>query len=179
MVVGDKLRELRTGNGMTLRALAAETGLSATLLSQIERGVTEPSLKSLRLLATVFGQSVSALFEGSGSTEVHVSRAGERSRITSPKGQVQYERIAPSNGQLEVLRGVLQPGEVSSEELWAHPSIECAYVTTGELTVEVGAAVYRIPAGDAITLDSNRPHRYLNRGQHTVEFLLSVTPPTP
>ncbi|MER2206746.1 MAG: helix-turn-helix transcriptional regulator, partial [Rhodococcus sp. (in: high G+C Gram-positive bacteria)] len=62
-MIGGKLRELRTEHGMTLRGLAAETGLSPTLLSQVERGVTEPSLKTLRALAPVFGQSISALFE--------------------------------------------------------------------------------------------------------------------
>jgi transcriptional regulator with XRE-family HTH domain len=178
-MVGTRLRELRDGRGLTLRELSAETGLSATLLSQIERGVTEPSLKSLRMLANVFGESVAKLFDDDTSLTVHVSKAGERSRIMSPKGQVQYERMGPSNGQLEVLRGVLRQGEASSEEQWGHPSVECAYVMRGTLTVSVGRTTYTVAEGDAITIDSRQPHRYANETSDTVEYILAVTPPTP
>ncbi|MDT7695129.1 MAG: hypothetical protein QOI75_4496, partial [Pseudonocardiales bacterium] len=52
-MIGDQLRLLRSRRGLSLRALAAEAGVSATLLSQIERGVTEPSLATLRRLAGV------------------------------------------------------------------------------------------------------------------------------
>lgn len=178
-MLGTRLRELRDGRNLTLRELAAETGLSATLLSQIERGVTEPSLKSLRLLATVFGESVATLFDDEGPLSVHVSKAGERSRIISPKGHVQYERMGPSNGQLEVLRGVLEAGETSSDEQWSHPSVECAYVVRGTLTVKVGRGIYTVATGDTITLDSRQPHSYSNETSETVEYILAVTPPTP
>lgn len=178
-MVGNKLKELRSSRGMSLRSLAAETGLSPTMLSQIERGTTEPSLRSLRLLANVFGQAISALFEDDAVPAVHVSRAGERSRITSPRGHIQYERLAPGNGQLEVLRGLLAPGETSSDEPWSHAALECAYVIHGTLTAIVGGTSHEVKAGDAITLDSRQPHRYCNNGTEFVEFILSVNPPTP
>lgn len=164
---------------MSLRALAEETGLSATLISQIERGVTEPSLKTLRSLARYFGSSVATLFDEKDAPRVHVSRPDRRSRLSSPKGHIQYERLTPGNGQLEVLRGVLGPGENSSDETWSHDAVECVYVLTGVLTVEVGGTGHDVPAGIAITLDSNQPHRYVNHSAQRVEFILSVTPPTP
>lgn len=178
-MIGDRLRALRVHHDLSLRQLAAETGLSATLLSQVERGVTEPSLKTLRALAPVFGQSVATLFDDQTPVLVHVSRPGERSRIMSPEGQLQYERLTPGNGQLEMLRGVLSPGQASSETAWAHPAIECVYVTDGDLTVEVGDRVVTVAPGESVTLDSNQPHRYMNQTDGQVEFLLAVTPPTP
>lgn len=178
-MIGSKMRDLRTSRGLSLRQLGEQTGLSPTLLSQIERGVTEPSLKSLRLLAGAFDQEVSDLFADDVPLIVHVSRPGERSRITSPKGYIQYERMAAPNGQLEVLRGVLGPGEVSSDEPWAHAAIECVYVLSGLLITEVGGVAHPVAAGEAISFDSSQPHRYLNTSDDTVEFTLSVTPPTP
>ncbi|HQR25526.1 MAG TPA: cupin domain-containing protein [Nocardioides sp.] len=178
-MIGPRLRELRTAEGLSLRALAEQTGLSPTLLSQVERGVVEPSLKTLRSLSAHFGTSVATLFEETSPAPVHVSRPGSRSRISSPPGQIQYERLTPGNGQLEVLHGTLEPGESSSEACWAHDAIECAYVLTGILTVEVGEDTHEVPADAAVSFDSNRPHRYLNRGDQTVRFILSVTPPTP
>ena len=173
------MKALRSARGMSLRSLSGETGLSPTMLSQIERGVTEPSLRSLRLLAGVFGQSISTLFEEESFPVVHVSHEGERSRISSPKGHIQYERLAPGNGQLEFLKGLLGPGETSSDEPWSHEALECAYVLQGTLTVVVGDGAHVLAAGDAITVDSRQPHQYINNGTHPVEFILAVNPPTP
>lgn len=178
-MIGRRLRELRAERQLSLRALAESTGLSATLLSQIERGKAEPSLKSLRLLASVLGQSVSDLFDESGPIAATVSRAGERSRITSPRGYIQYERLAASNGQLEVLRGLLGPGEVSSDAPWAHPSVECVVVLAGALTVHIAEQSLQVSAGESVTFDSRQPHRYQNASDGEVEFLVSVAPPTP
>lgn len=164
---------------MSLRDLEEHTGLSASLLSQIERGVTEPSLKSLRLLAGVFGQSVAELFSDDRAADIHLSRPGERSRIVSPQGKVEYERVSSSNGRLEVLHAVLEPGQSSSEEPWSHVAVECAYVLNGELTVDVAGVTYLVGRGEALTIDSRQPHRYVNAGPRPVAYLLSVTPPTP
>jgi transcriptional regulator with XRE-family HTH domain len=178
-MIGDQLRELRVKRALSLRALAAEAGVSATLLSQVERGITEPSLATLRRLAGVFGESVASLFDDRAAPAVWVSRPGERSTLRGPKGQVAYERLTPGNGQLEVLRGVLEPGEATSVEPWGHPSLECAFVIAGVLTAEVDGVPRLVQTGEAITFDSRQPHRYLNASAERVEFLLSVNPPSP
>lgn len=178
-VMGARLRELRAGRNLSLRALAAESGLSATMLSQLEREVTEPSLRTLRKLAEVFGQSISMLFDDPTAPSVWLSREGDRSTIRTPRGHIQYERLTPGNGQLEVLRGILAPGENSSDDPWSHDALECAFVVAGTLTVMVGDAAHHAKAGSAITLDSRQPHRYCNNTSSTVEFILAVNPPTP
>jgi transcriptional regulator with XRE-family HTH domain len=178
-MIGHQLRELRTRRGLSLRTLATRAGVSATLLSQIERGITEPSLSTLRRLADVFGESVASLFDDDKAPAVWVSRPGERSSLMGPHGRVRYERLTPGNGQLEVLRGVLVPGEASCDELWAHASVECAVVLTGSLTAEIGKQTYPVEAGESITFDSSQPHRYRNASDADVEFLISVTPPNP
>lgn len=179
-MIGPRLHELRTARNLSLRDLGSATGLSATLLSQIERGVTEPSLKSLRLLADYFGQSISALFQDDPSVEAaQVTHPGERHTITGPDGGIRYQRVTHGNGRLEVLHGTLRPGESSGEEPRSHDAVECAYVLAGELTVEVDAELFTLTAGQAVTLNSLKPHRYSNEGAELTEFILSVTPPTP
>lgn len=178
-MISQQLRMLRTQRGLSLRALAAETGVSATLLSQIERDVTEPSLATLRRLAGFFGESVSALFDDQHSPPVWVSRPGNRSTITGPRARLRYERLTPSNGQMEVLRGVLAPGETTADEMWAHPSLECTVVVEGTLTVDLGSDSHVVAAGEAITFDARQPHRYRNASDTAVEFHVSVTPPNP
>ncbi|MFK0099557.1 helix-turn-helix domain-containing protein [Streptomyces sp. NPDC091040] len=178
-MISQQLRMLRTQRGMSLRSLAAETGVSATLLSQIERDVTEPSLATLRRLAEFFGEPVSSLFDDQHSPPVWVSRPGARSTITGPRGKLRYERLTPSNGQMEVLRGILGPGETTADELWAHSSLECAVVVKGTLTVDLGTDSHLVGAGEAITFDARQAHRYRNDSDSPVEFLVSVTPPNP
>ncbi|WP_206789697.1 helix-turn-helix domain-containing protein [Amycolatopsis sp. MtRt-6] len=176
--LGSQLKTLRTRHGMSLRDLAARSGVSATMLSQVERGVTEPSLSTLRRLAEVFGESVASLFDSSPPA-VWISRPGTRSTLAGPRGLVRYERLTPGNGQLEVLRAVLPPGTATSEEPWAHASTECAYVVAGTLTVQIGDATHEVLAGESITFDSNRPHLYRNSTGSPVEYLVSITPPSP
>lgn len=177
--MGDQLRALRTEAGLSLRDLAAQTGLSATLLSQVERGVREPSLKTLRALSTVFGPSTASLFHGQTPLTAHHSRPGERSRLVMPKGHVQYERLTPGNGQLEVLLGTLEPGQSSGDEQWSHVAVECAYVISGTVTVHLADQRFELQAGEALTFDAARPHRYTNTGTEAATYLASVTPPTP
>ncbi|WP_327658060.1 helix-turn-helix domain-containing protein [Streptomyces sp. NBC_00483] len=178
-MIGTRLRALRTERGLSLRALAQQAGLSATLLSQVERGVTEPSLATLRRLADVFGASVVALFDEEDVPAVHISRPGERSTISGPRGLVQYERLAGSNGRLEVLRAILPPGAATSDEPWAHPSTECAYVIDGTLTVEIAGVTHAVTAQESITFDARQPHLYRNAADDPVEYIVSVTPPSP
>lgn len=88
-MIGERLKELRTARGLSLRELAAQAGVSATLLSQIERAVTDPSLETLRRLAGVFGESVSSLFSDprrppSGSAGRDGARCSRRRRARSP-----------------------------------------------------------------------------------------------
>lgn len=179
-MIGPRLKELRTSRDVSLRTLGSATGLSATLLSQIERGVTEPSLKSLRLLADYFGQSISTLFQdGSDVDGPRITRPGERMGLRAGRGQIHYERVTHGNGRLEVLHGTLRPSESTSDQPRGHDAVECVYVLSGDLTAEVGPDRYVLSPGQAITINSLTPHRYLNAGTGVTEFILSVAPPTP
>lgn len=164
---------------MSLRQLAALADVSPTLLSQIERSVTDPSLETMRRLAGVFGESVASLFSDTVAPSVWISRPGERSMLTAPKGRVSYERLTAGNGQLEVLRAVLQPGEISADEPRGHASTECVYVVSGELTAQIDGVEYPVVAGESISFDSRLPHRYRNSSSTQTEIILSVTPPNP
>ncbi|MFD8565505.1 helix-turn-helix domain-containing protein [Streptomyces sp. NPDC059639] len=176
-MIGSQLRSLRMAKGLSLRALATAVGVSPTLLSQVERGVTEPSLSTLRRLADVYAMSVADLFSSDEKLSPEVSRPGERPVLLSPRGSVHYERVTPSNGRLEVLRAVLEPGDVSSREPWGHASIECAYVITGTLTADLEGGTRTVGAGEAVTFDSGIPHRYINETEEIVEFIIATSPP--
>jgi transcriptional regulator with XRE-family HTH domain len=178
-LIGERLKELRTARGISLRELASLAKVSPTLLSQIERSVTDPSLETMRRLAGVFGESVASLFNASVPTAIYVSRPGHRSLLTAPSGRVGFERLTAGNGQLEVLRAVLQPGETSAEEPRGHSSTECIYVISGTIVIRIDGVDYAISTGESISFDSRAAHLYLNTSDAPVEIIVSVTPPNP
>lgn len=178
-MLGDRLRELRVNHQLTLRALAAESGVSAGLLSQLENGRTNPSLATLRKLADVFDSEVSALFSEPAAPTVVLTRPGERMRLTAPAGRISYERLTPGRGDLEVLLATIQPGDVSASEPRGHPSTECVVVVEGEVLVEAGEETYPLSTYESLTLDSRIPHRFCNVSDRPSTYLIAVTPPTP
>jgi transcriptional regulator with XRE-family HTH domain len=173
-----RLREVREQRKISLRQLAAQVGMSAALISQVERGVTSPSLETLRKLAQALDEPLFNLLDEPEERRVAVVRRERRLRLLPPDGAVAYERISPGFGRLEVLEGVLQPGDASSPAPWGHPSEECAVVLEGELDIEVDGETHSLSAGDSIYFDSRLPHLYRNESQHRTVYIVAITPPS-
>jgi transcriptional regulator with XRE-family HTH domain len=178
-MLNERVRTLRKQRGMSLRQLAEATGLSPALLSQVERGNTDPSLSTVRKLAAVLGADLATLFAESPPAVVHHSRPGKRPLLSAGLGLMSYERLTPGRSDLEVLHGRLAPGQATSVEPWSHPSTECTVVVVGSMTAEVDGTRYELAVGDSLTFDSRLPHRYLNDSDGKAEYLLAVTPPVP
>jgi transcriptional regulator with XRE-family HTH domain len=177
-VVGPRIRRAREDRGLSVRELAARAELSAGLISQVERGITDPSLQTLRAVAKVLNTPLFDLFADSDPDDVAIIRADSRMAIRSPHGELMYARLSPGSGRLEVLEGVLQAGAASSDDPWSHPSEECVVVTSGALIVEVAGQLNCLAPGDSCYFDSRLPHRYLNDTEDATRFLLSITPPS-
>ena len=177
-MLGERLRALRKTKGLSLKELAAATGVSIALLSQVERNQLDPSLDTLRKLARTLDVPLFSLFQDGPVNGVAIVRYDRRLSIgTSPYG-VAYTRISPGFGRLEMLEGILLPGAASSPELWAHQSEECAVVLEGDLSVEFVDDVCLLGFGDSIYFDSRRPHRYANRSTSLTKYIVSITPPS-
>jgi transcriptional regulator with XRE-family HTH domain len=163
---------------MTLKGLAAASGLSTGMLSQIENNVADPSLATLRKLATVFDSSIAALFTEPNTEAVHISTPSTRRVIGSRTGEFRYERLTPGRGDLEVLKTDIPPHSNTSVA-WGHPSSECVYVMRGVLTIEVDGKTHELTEEQSITFDSRLHHRYLNLSDSVTTILIAVTPPAP
>ncbi|MGW0876751.1 helix-turn-helix domain-containing protein [Streptomyces sp. NPDC002755] len=174
-MIGDRLRNLRTARGLTLRALAQLVGVSPTLLSQVERGITDPSLNTLRRLSDAFGLHVADLLIAEPAASPYVSRPGARTLVGAES--LPIERLTPRNEVLEVARAVLKAGEASTERPYGHFSVECVYVVSGTLSADVGGQVHLVQAGEAITFPPGIAHRYFNDSSGKVEVIISTSPP--
>ncbi len=175
---GTRLREERVGAGLTLRDLAAKTELSVSLLSQLERGATTPSIHSLKRIAGALDVSIFQLLAGDGPAQV-VVRADRRRKVILQEGDLDYELLSPdAKRKLEVWLGRLEPGASSGPEPATHESEEFIFVLQGHLRIEFGTIVHELGAGDAIQYDGNQPHLISNPGPGRLEFISALTPPT-
>ncbi|KFU81874.1 Helix-turn-helix domain-containing protein [Amycolatopsis lurida] len=181
--IGPALRKAREERKLGLRKVAAAAGISASLLSQVETGRSQPSVSTLYALVSHLGISLDELLGISvGQAEPVAGEPAERPVPRVPSGVVQraadnpvlemangvrWERLAVG-GQADVdaLLVTYQPGAASSADrkLMRHSGTEYAYLLSGELTLLLDFDRHVLVAGDSLCFDSTRPHLYLNHG---------------
>lgn len=174
--LGAGIRSERVRQGLRLTHLAERAGLSASALSQIERGITDPSIGSLRRIASALEVPFFQFLIEPHSPRAVVRKADRRT-ISFPHRALEYQLVTPNwRGPFEILALELAPGAASGEERLGHNSEECMVVLRGPVEVEVAAEVYVLEAGDSIYIQRAAPHRAVNRGQHTAEILMVISP---
>ena len=157
------MRELRTAQGLTLAALAAQIGISASALSQIERGRSEPSLGTLWRLGGALRASLFDFFAHDRSAPFDVTPAGQRTIVEFER--FRYEAIARSARRsidLFVLR--LEPGDGPVRDLVRHAGEEAGLVLEGSLEVRVADTAQILHEGDGIWFLSSEAHTFSNAG---------------
>jgi transcriptional regulator with XRE-family HTH domain len=178
--VGMTIRRLREERHLSLKEMAGRSGLTQSFLSQVERGLTSPSVASLRKVAQAFGVPLAALFQGPTPPGDRVVRRGDRRQLVHPRHAWRDFLLTPNlTGKLQVILSVIEPGGGSGEEPYAHDSDEeCVIVLRGRLEFWVGADRYLLEEGDSIVFESRIPHRNANAGPGQAEVLWITTPPS-
>jgi transcriptional regulator with XRE-family HTH domain len=177
---GATLRRLREARHLSLKEVAARSGLTQSFLSQVERNLTSPSVASLRRIAQALGIPLAALFQGPVLPQDRVVRRSERRQFVHPKRQWRDYLLTPNlTGKLQVILSVIEPGGGSGEEPYAHDSDEeCVVILQGRLEFWVGSEGYLLEEGDSIVFESRMPHRNRNPGPGQAEVLWITTPPS-
>lgn len=172
--LGAEIRRIRMDRGLTLVDIAADTGLSASMLSMLERGKTGVSIGSLVAVASALGVAVGDLFQPSKAPELFLVRFAEQQEITIGPGVTRRLIQRSRTHGLEVASLRLAPGAHTGTDLVRHDGQEIVVVQSGTLTVQIGSTRNELGAGDSIRLDADRPHRFANDGDEVSEALLVV-----
>jgi transcriptional regulator with XRE-family HTH domain len=167
--VGDRIRLLRSERNLTLHALAERTGLSSSMLSLVERGKTTPSIGTLVAISSALGAHMSDLFDNrADKPQEPVIRMDDQPVFVTAEG-VKRRVIRTDNDQgIELVFNDYEPGTGSGSGLVHHSGHEYGVVLDGTLTVEVNGAKHELKPGDAISYDSELPHRIQNTGRKHV-----------
>jgi transcriptional regulator with XRE-family HTH domain len=175
---GLRLRTLREGTHLSLRDLAERSGVSAPMLSQVERGETSPTLAVAERIAGGLELTLSQLLRLDESDGVSVVRASERRRAGGRNHR--YEVLTPPLPGLraEVSLHVLGPGAATGEpdDPPRHEpgSRETAVVEDGLLRLVCGAVAHDLGKGDSVTFDADLPHHFENPGAGEARFYAIV-----
>ena len=168
VAVGQRIRDLRRTRAMSLEAVAARTDLSIGFLSQIERGLSSPSLRVLATLADVLGVGIAGLFgtkeDAAAAPDAIVTRERQRAKLNLWRTGISKQLLSPagSEGRLNLFLVHMEPGGSTGDELYTHDGEEAGLVIEGEMKLTVDAESWTLKHGDSFRFASRRPHRFSN-----------------
>jgi len=187
---------------MTLKQLAEKTQLSISLLSEIERGLAQPSMSSLRKIARAMGLSLFNFVEDSAdpgghhsgqalqlrrrgsaahyAKDIAVVRAGKRKKLMYPGFPALFELLTPDlNRLIQIMYGTFEPGfESGPEPIRDPPGEKCAFILRGCLEMKIAETTLLLQEGDAVYYPSDSPVLLRVIGEEPCHSILVMTPPT-
>ncbi len=177
--LGLRFRTARRSADLSLKEASDETSLPVSFISTFERTGRGATVASLKLLATCYGTSLTALSEvppKPSRNAAEVVRKGQEIHAPSFGAGIQILQLATSLPSLDCQKWVLAPG-ARSEGAYTHHGEECIHVIAGEFSITVDlAAPVTLRAGDSISFLSGRPHSWKVVGEETVELFWVNTP---
>jgi transcriptional regulator with XRE-family HTH domain len=181
IVVGPRVRALREAMDLSLRDLSDRSGVSAPMLSQVERGETSPTLAVAGRIASGLELTLSQLLRLDEGSAVTVVRAGDGRMGESPEHGHRYEILTPPlpGQRAEVSRHVLAPGALTGgpgdPPMHEPGSRETALVIAGAVALHCDGARHELATGDCVTFDADLPHHFQNAGDGDAELLAVVS----
>jgi transcriptional regulator with XRE-family HTH domain len=179
--IGPRVRALREAMDLSLRELAERSGVSAPMLSQVERGETSPTLQIASRIAAGLELRLSQLLRLDESGTVTVVRTAERRRGGSPERGHAFEILtAPLPGQrAELSRHTLaagaRTGGAGDPPMHEPGSREIALVEGGRVVLDIDGERHELAEGDCVTFDADLPHHFENPGPGEAALLAVVS----
>jgi DNA-binding transcriptional MerR regulator/quercetin dioxygenase-like cupin family protein len=174
---GARLREQRQQRALSLRQVAALTGLSASFISGIERGIAHPSVAALQKLTAAYGVSIVDLMEVDIAPRGRLVRVSERERY-DPAAGVTMDQLNFGRRQMELHLFTVEPG-AGSGGTYHHDGEEFIMMLAGTLRVAINTIEhYLLAPGDVLYFESTHRHEWVNPGPDVAVFLGVNTPRT-
>lgn len=181
--IGQKLRTLRLRKSMGLVELGKHTGLSAALLSKLERGKLFPTLPTLLRIAMVFGVGLDFFFADERKRHVvGIVRKSERLRFPEKPGatdlQYFFECLDYRATERKLSAFLADFQDIPSEKIkpHQHAGVEFLFVMKGSLAIKIGGEEFILESEDAIYFDSTVPHSYCRQGSKSCTGVIVTVP---
>lgn len=179
MSLGKRIRDLRIKQERTITSLAEEVGVTPSLISQVERDLSSPSVSTLKSIALALDVPISYFFEGEQDerSSVSIVRVNNRKKLILPKSHMTYELLSPGfRKNMQVIMTDLEPGGVSGEFAMGHGGEEWCIILDGTVEYYLSPEKYVLKDGDCIYYDATIPHRVKNIGNTKVRIISAISP---
>lgn len=165
--IGAGLRRLRRARKLSLEDIARRTSLSIGFISQIERGLSSPTLRALAGMADALGVSLGDLFPANpaaGPQAAMIVRASTRSELQLWRSGIRKQLLTPhmEGARLNLYIVELDPDASTGDELYSHHGEEAGLVMQGAMHLTVEGESWTLGEGDSFRFLSARPHRFAN-----------------
>ena len=177
--LGKTIAQFRMMEKYTITQLAEKIGISSSMLSQIERGVSNPSITTLRMLSQVLDSPLFRFFTPQENATNLIIRKDERAKITFPESpELQYEVLSPSlHHSLAMLMLTLRPGEASALHTTKRTGEEVAYILHGTVRLKMDEQYSVLYSGDSVRVPPKMTHRWENASDEAVQIIFAILPP--
>jgi transcriptional regulator with XRE-family HTH domain len=171
--VGKRLRALRQEHGLSIRALATQSGLNVNTLSSIENNKTSPSVSTLQQVASALKLPINAFFETQITAEAIVyQKQGSRQSASFTHGTLSDLGAGFARSGLEPFLVTLAPQSNSGNTPIVHTGLEFVYCLEGCINYDVEGQTFNLNAGDSLLFEAHLPHRWRNNGDIPSRSLL-------
>lgn len=179
-MLGKRIREVRKNKNIKLTEMAEKVDLSSSYLSQVERGIINPSLSALRKIARVLDVPIYEFLKD--DEKGILIKKDERIKLELPDTDITYEFLTPTklrNGDpnLEIIYMKLNPHSWSSESRSSHSADECIFVIEGEIKGYLGETEYHLLQGDSLYITKDTTHKLYNPSESMAVILSCISPP--
>jgi transcriptional regulator with XRE-family HTH domain len=176
-MIGKNIKKIRLNNNLTLQELAEESGLTRSLISQIENGKANPSINTLKKLARNLHVPIGSFFNEDNDHSIVVKY--ENRKILKTRSGITYYLLNPTlkNTNIEFLY-VIYEKDASTGTRYSHQGEEIGVVLKGKLKIIVEKEEYILNKGDSIKIDSSLPHKIINIYNGDTEAHWVNSPPT-
>jgi transcriptional regulator with XRE-family HTH domain len=174
--IGKKVEKYRKAKGLSSRELAKLAEITPSMLSQIERGLANPSIQTLKVLAKTLNVPTFSFLLEETITKDLIVRSSKRKKMIIDN--LSYELLSPDfTGNLATAIMKVPPNISSSENPIEHRGEEVAYILEGKIKLYLGEEEYILEAGDSVKIPANFKHKWENNFSQNAVVLFSVTPP--
>jgi len=174
--IGERLRELREARNISMRTLAARSGLSANALSMIERGRASPSVSTLYKLADALGISITTFFaSASERKQVVFLKSDSRTRMSFNRGVFEGLGGEQFLGRVEPFMLTLENSANSGPRSMTHTGHEFVFCLRGELEYQVERQIFHLEAGDSLLFAAHLKHKWKNPGRNVATAIIIIS----
>ena len=175
--IGQRLRELRSERGFSIRDLARKSGLNVNTLSMLENGKNLPSLETLQQLSFALETPITAFFEDdTPKTKIIHFKVHQRPSVAFSHGKLEDLGAGMPSSGTEAFLVTLKPHSNSGENLMVHTGREIVYCLEGQLTYTIEEQTFLLEPGDSLFFEAHLSHRWQNNGDIPTRSLLVLSP---